>query len=355
LDGEPHILWETNIGRGFSSIAVQGDYLYCTGNKASQDTVYCLQVEDAQVVWTYSYPCRAGNYPGPRSTPAVDKNFVYTMSRDGRVFCLNKHNGEEIWQTDVFIEFAAQFPFWGFASSPIIKEDYLILNVCEHRIVLNKQTGQVVWASASARCGYASPVVFQYKGVDHVLVFGETALYGVELASGKLKWHYEWLTDEFENIADPLYVDNKIFISTNSEKGCALLELTDSEPNLLWFNNNIESQMASFIHLDGYIYGNSGNNAVPHEGAFKCMDIKSGSVTWNAKLGMDSLILIGDTFVFLTYDGGIFAVQADPQEYILLAEGKLPRGTYHTPPVYCRNRIYIRNVEGILYCIDVSK
>jgi len=198
-------------------------------------------------------------------------------------------------------------------------------------------------------------VVFQYKGVDHVLVFGETALYGVELASGKLKWHYEWLTDEFENIADPLYVDNKIFISTNSEKGCALLELTDSEPNLLWFNNNIESQMASFIHLDGYIYGNSGNNAVPHEGAFKCMDIKSGSVTWNAKLGMDSLILIGDTFVFLTYDGGIFAVQADPQEYILLAEGKLPRGTYHTPPVYCRNRIYIRNVEGILYCIDVSK
>ena len=66
-------------------------------------------------------------------------------------------------------------------------------------------------------------------------------------------------------------------------------------------------------------------------------------------------IIIRDTFVFLTYNGGIFTVKADPQEYNLLAEGKLPRGTYHTPPVYSRNRIYIRNVEGTLYCIDVSK
>jgi len=350
---QPNVLWQVQIGRGYSSIAVQGEYLYCTGNIASIDSVYCLNTKDGQVVWEYSYPCGGGYYPGPRSTPAVDKKFVYTMSRDGRVFCLNKHNGQEVWQIDVFIEFGAQSPLWAFSSSPIIKEYYLILNVCKHGIALNKQNGQVVWASDTGRCGYASPVLYQFNGVDHALFFGETALYGVELESGKLKWDYEWRTYQFQNNADPLFVDNKVFISTSFGKGCALLELTNRQPNLLWTNNNMESHIASFIHLDGYIYGISGNTDAPKHGAFICMDINSGSVMWSAELGMGSIILIGDTFVFLTYNGSIFAVRADEKAYNLLAECRLPRGTYHTSPAYCRNRLYIRDTEGTLYCLGI--
>ena len=64
VSGNAEVLWKAAVGKGYSSVSIQGDYLYTMGNDDGKDTVYCLDFETGAVVWTYSYSQRQGQYPG---------------------------------------------------------------------------------------------------------------------------------------------------------------------------------------------------------------------------------------------------------------------------------------------------
>jgi outer membrane protein assembly factor BamB len=354
LTGEPEIAWEVLLGNGYSSLTIQGNHLYTVAHQGGNDTVYCLDINDGRIVWEYSYTCESGQYAGPRSTPTADGKSIYIMSREGRVFCLDAASGEVVWRKYVnMIE--TSVPYYGFASSPYIKEDYVIVNCRLHGAVYNKTSGEPVWESPAGVCGYASPVLYQSQGQDNVLFFGASALYAVELESGRLLWEYEWPTEGGLNIADPLVIENnKVFISSNYGTGCALLDISGDEPKLLWSNNNMENHFSTSIYKDGYIYGINGD-AVTHSGSLACMDITDGRVQWEEHLGYGSLILVDDKFIILTERGIMYVVKADPAQFQLLAKGNLPRNNYFTAPVFCRGRLYVKNNAGELFCVDLSQ
>jgi outer membrane protein assembly factor BamB len=354
LSGELQPVWEAIIGAGYSSVAIQGDYLYCSGNVDSRDIVYCLRLADGEIVWSYSYlPTREFTYAGPRAAPHIDEDRLYILSAEGRAFCLNARTGEKIWHRDL-VEGINTIPYYGLSGSPIVKDDYVVFNANKHGIVLDKLTGEEIWASASGMCGYASPVLYRFKEKDYGLFFGVNTLYSVELEGGKSVWQFPWETPNDIIVADPLFAESKVFITSNYNKGCALLELTDTEPRVIWSNHNMQCHFSSVIYLDGCIYGSDGD-VLTHSGAFTCLDIKTGQVKWAERLGVGSLILVGDKFIYLTERGSLFAVKADAAEYKKLSAGRLPRGVYFTAPVFCRGRLYIRNMEGSLFCIDLRQ
>ena len=86
------IAWQINVGQGYSSVVISGDYLYTTGYNKRQDTVFCINVNDGSVIWSYSYPIKSVGYNGTRATPLVEGDFVYTFSHRGDIFCFDSFN-----------------------------------------------------------------------------------------------------------------------------------------------------------------------------------------------------------------------------------------------------------------------
>jgi len=82
-------LWKTLVGFGYSSVTVSNGRVYTMGNVKKTDTVYCLNADTGDVVWKYSYPCKQGSWKGTRIAPTVDGNVVYTLSREGHLFCFS--------------------------------------------------------------------------------------------------------------------------------------------------------------------------------------------------------------------------------------------------------------------------
>ena len=355
LSKRPNIKWRASVGYGFSSITVVDDLIYTMGNSGKQDIVYCLDAENGKVVWHFAYDCGIGQYPGPKATPAVSDGRVYTLSQEGHLFCLNAKNGKVEWKAHLVKDFGVRSPTWGFACSPVVEDDLLILNAGTAGLALDRKTGNRVWGGTSGTGGYAAPVLFDNQGTRFVALFGERALYGVEKENGNLVWSYPWRTSHDVNAADPLIAGNRIFISSNYGSGCALLEIGDENPRLVWKNNKFDSHFSSFVYIDGYIYGNDGA-AFSDRGTFRCLEADSGKEMWAADLGFGSLIAVHDKLIILNSRGDLIIADASPTSYreVSRANSIVPRKCW-SPPSFSNGRIYCRNDRGEVVCIDVRR
>jgi outer membrane protein assembly factor BamB len=353
LANGPKIVWKKNVGMGFSSVAIAGSSLYTMGNSKGKDVVYCLDVETGNVKWQFSYSCDLGQYPGPRATPSVDGNSVYTLSQEGDLYCLEASNGKVKWHVNVEEAFKVSSPTWGFAGSPVVDGGLLILNAGRNGIAVDKKTGEKVWVSGSGAGGYATPVLYADGGKRLAAVFGQTALYAVDTANGSAIWSFPWKTDYDVNAADPVVIGNRIFISSGYETGCALVEPDGTKARAVWGNGLIASHFSSLVRMGGHIYGNDGS-ALTGRGVFRCLDIEKGKESWGTNLGLGSLCAAGDKLILLTAKGDLHVVEASPISYRVIssASGVLSSKCW-TPPVFCRGRIYVRNHNGDTACVDV--
>ncbi|MEC7811209.1 MAG: PQQ-binding-like beta-propeller repeat protein, partial [Verrucomicrobiota bacterium] len=87
----PKRLWTASVGTGFATVSVADGRVFTMGNKSNRDTVYALEEATGDILWRYSYSEALGDglYDGgPNTTPIVDSEYVYTLSKTGKAFCL---------------------------------------------------------------------------------------------------------------------------------------------------------------------------------------------------------------------------------------------------------------------------
>jgi hypothetical protein len=334
-------------------MAINSPHLYTLGNENGTDTVYCLNADTGKKIWSYSYRCNLGSYPGPRATPAVDGDTVYTLSREGHLFAFDKESGKVRWARHLVKDFGIRPPGWDFAGSPVVAGDRLILNAGRAGLALDKKTGNRIWASGSGPGGYATPVLASLAGRSAAVIFGEEAVYGVDLQSGAELWSFEWRTGSDVNAADPVAFDGKVFVASAYNRGCAVYDVSGSRPVELWKNNAFETHFSSFVLLDGYIYGIDGDARLPSAGMLRCVEALTGKEAWSMRLGFGSLIAAGGRLIVLNSAGTIVAAEATPAGYRELGHASLPRDQYWTPPALAGGRLYVRNLRGDLFSIDL--
>jgi outer membrane protein assembly factor BamB len=85
--------WSTPLGGGYSSTAVVGGRVYTQDREGGNERVVCLDAATGKIVWTHAYsasqPGRDRTYAsGPRATPTVEGNRVYTVGGAGKLLCL---------------------------------------------------------------------------------------------------------------------------------------------------------------------------------------------------------------------------------------------------------------------------
>jgi outer membrane protein assembly factor BamB len=344
------IKWKAALGEGHSSVAVAAKRVYTMGQQGGNDIVYCFDEESGKELWKYPYSCEAGNYPGPRATPVVDGNLVYTLSRNGDAFGLDAKTGKVVWKANVLAGGGRNIT-WGLASSPLVVGNLVVYNACSYGVALGKANGQKAWSSPGGACGYASPVLFNLKGRDCLAVFGAKEVTVADLKSGQKLGSFPWVTEFDVNAADPVYFEGKLFITSGYNRGCALLDVAGGlKP--LWENKNVRGHFSSPVFLNGHLFAVDGNTG---GGQLRCIDPRTGEPKWTQGGGFENLTAAGGKVITIDKGGVLKIVEADPSGYKEVSKATVipGGGTKWTAPVLANGAIYCRNSGGELVVVDV--
>ena len=353
-----HKIWETNVGIGFSSISVVGDRLYTIGNQNDTDTIYCLKVDNGQVIWKHSYPCKLNpnQYEGgPNSTPTYNNQRIYVLSKEGHIFCLDADNGKVIWSAHTK-GMGIRPPRWGFSGSPVVKRNRVILAIGLGGAALDKRTGKVIWKSESGeddKC-YAAPLPFLWKNKEAMAFFVGNKLLAVDPQTGSQYWHIPWESKYNIHPASPAFIDDHMFVSAGLEKDCALYDLSGDTPKMIWQNKNLRNDFLNSIYYKGALFGISGSASRRCE--LVCLSPKTGKVLWkNTDIGFGSLLLIDGKLIVLSNNGVLFVAEANPDRYVEIAQKEILTFKCWTPPAFAGGTLFARNAAGDLVCVNLEK
>lgn len=351
----PALLWKcelTNVGYAAPSVA--DGKVFILDHQGSQDIVKALDINTGHEVWRFAYDdTDRDNFGFARSMPVINDGKVYTLSKTGRVNCLNEKDGAKIWARNIIADFKGKLPGWELSMSPLVDGDKVIL--CPGGktsvVALNKNTGETVWQGGNSDDpGYATPVAATIENVKQYVVFTASNLIGVEQETGKLLWSFPWPTGSNVNAATPIVIDNTIFITSSYGHGCALLEIAGGKPSIRWQNKEMQSHFSSPIYYKGYFYGTSD---APW-GNLVCLDAKTGAATWKwggfekgGEVGVDGLLIvaIGDK-------GGLVMVNMTPVGYMELGRIKPLDGQCWTAPIVADGKLLVRN-KNTMACLNL--
>ena len=353
----PPVVWRASVGIGFSTVAISQDRLFTMGNADNVDTVVCLDVETGAQRWKHSYdsPLDARFFDGgPTATPTVDGDNVYTLGRQGQLFCLSAGSGQIKWSKNVQEETGARIPGWGFGGSPVVQDDMLLLNVGDAGAAFKKTTGELIWKTGDGQAGYTTPLLHTVAGKTTMFLASGKFYSSVDAATGEVSWQHRWLTQFGANGADPILAGGYLFISSGYNRGCALLELTEADPRVVWSNKEMQNQFSSCVLIDGFLYGIDGDTDAAR--ALKCMELTTGEVKWSVDgLGSGSLIAAGRRLIILSEGGELVVARAVPSAFEELARCQVLDGRCWTMPVLANGRIYCRSADGDVVCINVCE
>jgi outer membrane protein assembly factor BamB len=364
----PPLLWEQPIGLGYSSFAVKDDFFYSLFQEGDKEVVGCWRVEDGKEVWRFPYECRAhvSDYPGPRSTPTLDGDRVYTVGSDGKLLCLDAASGSPHWQHDLLRDFRALSPKWGVAFSPLIDGDLVFTSPGgangNSLAAFNKITGDLVWKKLDEPAGYSSPIAVTIGDTRQILFFMGRNLVAVRASDGERCWCYPWATSYDVNAATPMVFRARhgdktlhyVFISSGYGRGCALLKIEPLvsggfQAKKVYTGKQMCSHFASPVRRGEYLFGID-------DSRLTCMNLRTGKVMWTRSgINKGSLLRINDFLLILGENGKLDLLQASEEKFAPKAEARPFRGVRcWTMPVVAGGRLFLRD-ERQMKCFDLKK
>ena len=365
--GGPQVLWRVSLGEGFSGISVADGRVYTMFSEGDDEFVICLNASNGEEIWRFRsdstyYESEGGN--GPRATPTIDGELLFTVSAQGKFYALNSVNGEKIWSYDLIRDFNSYMPRWGFSSSPLVEGNMLLVEVGGNNgkfiVAFDKTNGDVLWSSHMDKLGYASPIAVTIGGVRQLIVFAGLRLLAVSTDNGELLWSYPWRTGRFDvHAATPIFIaPDKIFISSAYGKGSAVVQVKvmDSpesgsrikmEVEEIWKNERVQNRLATSVLHGNHLYGF-------HKTILKCIDADTGTEKWKARgFGEGTLILADDHLIILGDRGELGLVEATPVAFNEVASAEVLSGLCWTVPTIANGRLYARN-EKEMVCLDMK-
>lgn len=351
-EGRP--LWSTNVGQGYSAPSIAEGRLFTQGfyEEDELDRLVCLDAETGDELWGYEWPAKQRNQfhtGGSLTTPAVDGDVVYATNRFGLLLCFLAEDGELLWDRNYAEELELAITFHGFSSSLLVLEDQLVLVFGGTTFAVDKESGEILWKTEDyGDGGYSNPVPFAWQGKPCIAVLHGLGLYLFDAQTGAELASYPWQPDgNGVNVCMPVVVGDSIFLSTGYEKGCTLVSFAgESGPEALWESKVLRNHVTGCTLFEEHLYGFD-------ESILKCIDL-AGKEKWRVRgLGKGSVAVAGGRLIVISSKGELIIADADPAEFREQSRSKvLDGGEYWTTPVLLDGRIYCRNSEGDLVCLD---
>jgi len=356
---EVDFLCQGNSSAAWSAPVVQGNRLIVCGRSAESDLVFCLDPANGGLLWQASYGAEAtsSHGAGPRATPAIDDDRVYTFGRSGDLVCWGLADGRELWRANVTDE-GGEEPTWGHASSPLILGGRVIVQGggTARAIAYDKMTGEVAWKGSPGLAGYAALTTMDVAGKTAVLAFHGKGLAALDAGNGDELWSVPWETSYDVNAGTPVVVGDSVFVTSGYGTGCMLLKAGRSAAQILWQSTVIASQHSDPYAIDGFLYGYSGDSS-QNRGAFKCVSLSDGGEQWSTdEMGWGTCAFVDGHLLCCDIKGNLFLMRPEPDRFVKVSEMPVAlgdiRGPVWTRPIVANGLLYLRFKQRLV-CYDL--
>jgi outer membrane protein assembly factor BamB len=345
----PVELWRRPIGPGWSSFAVQGDTLFTQEQHGEEEIVASYRLADGRLVWTHRDTARfweSHGGAGPRGTPALSNGRVYTFGATGLVNALDANDGSVVWSRNAATDTNTKVPGWGFASSPLVVDDVVIVAVSSKLAAYDRAKGDVRWLGQPSGGSFSSPHLLTIDGVPQVLLMSAAGATSFGPADGKVLWQHAW---PGSTIIQPAAIgDGDILISTTDAAGglgMRRLKVTRGSNGWTveerWTSAGLKPYFNDFVVHDGHAFGFDGR-------ILSCIDLVDGKRKWKGgRYGNGQLVLLPeqDLLLVLSEEGELALVKATSDNFAEVARFPAIEGKTWNHPVLIGDTVLARNGE----------
>ena len=375
--GAPKTLWKIPAATGFSSF-VTGDgraYTVITTQAAgaSRETALAVDRKTGKTLW--QTPLGVADYrnggnrgaqgnsggDGPRATPVFAAGRVFVFGGNMDLHAFDAATGKLLWKQDLIAEFGGKNIVWSNAASPLVMGDRVLVaggGAGQSYLAFNAADGRVLWKSGSDRTTHSTPVPATIHGQTQALFMAERGLVALDPATGRELWHYPF-PYRTATAASPVVWQDIVNCSAGYGVGggaCQIVRTGDKwEANELWRspgNRDTAAHWSTAVVHDGFLYGCYGHGEYGN-GAFKCIDIRTGKVQWEQKgFGHGQTIMVGGRLVAVTDGGKLTLIEPTPKSYHELAAAKVLEGKVWASLAYSDGQLLLRSTtQGV--CLEL--
>jgi outer membrane protein assembly factor BamB len=339
----------------WSSPVIQGNRLIIPGRDENNDLLFCLNADTGELIWSGSYEAKSGSShgPGPRATPFINENRVYTFGRSGDLVCWQLEDGKLLWRKNVKDEGGVE-PTWGYSTTPLVLDNKVIVQGGGKALVIayDKLTGDLIWKSMEGEVGYAAAITMNIQNEIKLLIYHGTGLSCLNPIDGKLLWTAPWITDYGVNATTPIISGDIVFHTAGYKMGCEALKVSKDSYSVLWKSHAMEAQHSDPILIDGYLYGYSGESSRIN-GQFKCIELTTGKEMWSTdQIGQGTTTFVDGYLICLDIKGNLYLVKPDPKSFRKLGEVKSALADVKNPawtvPVVANGHLFLRYLQQLV-------
>lgn len=341
----PKLVWRRPVGAGWSGFAVVGNSAITQEQEDDWEKVVCYELHTGEIKWSHQDQARYDTPPaglGPRATPTISGNRVYTVGSTGVLNCLDFETGEQLWTTNIFEEHKAKAPPWGVSISPLVLDELVVVSA-GGAVAYHRETGEVAWIGYRTESGYSSPFLTTLAGVEQIVIFNQGLVTAHAPLSGELLWKQPWSTQSAECVAQPVPLpDDKLLVSTGYGVGAKLFQISrnptdEFNVSIIWETIYLKAKFTNIIYYNGYLYGLD-------DGIFACVNPADGTRQWKrGRYGHGQTLLISDVLLVLTESGEVILVEPDPENHIEHARFKALKGRTWNTPALVGDYLLVRN------------
>jgi formylglycine-generating enzyme required for sulfatase activity/outer membrane protein assembly factor BamB len=356
-------VWQREIGGGYGGMTVSQGRTYVMDRRREPtdvERVLCFDAASGEPQWTHPYPVDYSSVSydnGPRASPTVVQNYVYTLGAIGHLFCLDAASGDVVWSHDLVADYGARIPIWGLSASPVVNEDLLIVhpggepNGC--LIAFDRNTGEERWRNLPDAAGYATPILIEHDGKSQLIAWTPANVRGLDPTNGELLWTVPFEVNYGTSIATPIFQEGLVLVSSYYEGSKAIRPGIEPESTVVVWQDrrNLRGLMMQPLYRNGYVF------LLDKRHGLTCVEFATGKKVWDDDNRMTpkgrnpqaTMVWVGDEdrAIVLNSDGDLVLVRLNPDGYLEEARTSIIGRTW-AHPAYAGNCVFARSDTEIV-------
>jgi outer membrane protein assembly factor BamB len=343
----PKELWRRAVGPGWSSFAVAGNRIYTQEQRGEDEIVSAYDLRTGKPLWGHRDAARfweSNAGAGPRATPALGHGRVYAHGATGIVNALDARDGRLIWKRNAASDTGSKLPGWGYASSPLVIDDLVVVASAGTLVAYDAATGQPRWKGPPGGGGYSSPHRTTAGGSPQVVLLSGTGATSLSPADGKALWTHA-LPSGTRIVQPNQTPDGDLLVHDGDSSELRRLAVSQGSGGWSvqerWATRSLKPYFSDFVVHEAHAYGFDGR-------LISCVDLATGERKWKGgRYGDGQLVLLADQdlLLILSEEGEVALVQATPDQFTEVTRFRALDGKTWNHPVVVGDVLLVRNAE----------